>query len=156
MGIETGLIILLVGVTLVAAAATLALWRHDRELTRIAELLDARDRDDASVPSQITLEVRSAGLVALARSLNAGLERERERCIAAERAQGVFQQDLASLSHDIRTPLAGAQGYLQLAQRTAEQAWWAARTGADGRYATAAAQLPALWAEYQLQNRLSD
>ena len=83
MGIETGLIILLVGVTLVAAAATLALWRHDRELTRIAELLDARDRDDASVPSQITLEVRSAGLVALARSLNARLERECERRIAA-------------------------------------------------------------------------
>ena len=122
MGIETGLIILLVGVTLVAAAATLALWRHDRELTRIAELLDARDRDDASVPSQITLEVRSAGLVALARSLNAGLERECERRIAAERAQGAFQQDLASLSHDIRTPLAGAQGYLQLAERATDPA----------------------------------
>lgn len=122
MGIETGLIILLVGVTLVAAAATLALWRHDRELTRIAELLDARDRDDASVPSQITLEVRSAGLVALARSLNAGLERECERRIAAERAQGAFQQDLASLSHDIRTPLAGAQGYLQLYGRTEDEA----------------------------------
>ena len=34
----------------------------------------------------------------------------------ARRRQQEFQRDLASLSHDIRTPLMGAKGYLRLAQ----------------------------------------
>ena len=36
--------------------------------------------------------------------------------MAARRQQQEFQRDLASLSHDIRTPLMGAKGYLRLAQ----------------------------------------
>ena len=36
--------------------------------------------------------------------------------------QEAFQRDLAALSHDIRTPLAGAQGYLQLHERSADPA----------------------------------
>lgn len=93
--------------------------RRDRELARIAEELDLRAPDSNA---RIALEVRSAGLEGLARALNRELDRERDRRIADRAAQASFQQDLASLSHDIRTPLAGAQGYLQLAQRTAEQA----------------------------------
>lgn len=39
-----------------------------------------------------------------------------------EAHRAAFQQDLASLSHDIRTPLAGVQGYLQLHDRAESEA----------------------------------
>ena len=60
--------------------------------------------------------------MALARAVNAELDRERDRRVRDLADRGAFQQDLASLSHDIRTPLAGAQGYLQLARRTGDEA----------------------------------
>ena len=46
-----------------------------------------------------------------------------------------FQRDLASLSHDIRTPLMGAKGYLRLAQDEGDEA------GRDRRLAAAEARL---------------
>ena len=54
----------------------------------------------------------------MAQAINALLEAEQERAIAHRRSREAFQEDLAALSHDIRTPLAGAQGYLQLARMT--------------------------------------
>lgn len=94
------------------AAALLDRSRRDRELVRLARALEARD---PASNARLTLAVRSPGLVAVARATNRLLDAEQERRIADERARAAFQQDLASLSHDIRTPLAGAQGYLQLA-----------------------------------------
>ena len=52
--------------------------------------------------------------LALAASLNAVLDAERAAHSEAFRARRAFQSDFAALSHDIRTPLAGAQGYLEL------------------------------------------
>ncbi|WP_270573980.1 sensor histidine kinase, partial [Candidatus Collinsella stercoripullorum] len=81
--------------------------------------LEAREPEGNA---RIALEVRSPGLVVLARAVNAELDRERDRRVRDLADRGAFQQDLASLSHDIRTPLAGAQGYLQLARRTDDEA----------------------------------
>lgn len=108
------LIAVLVAALLIALVVMI---RRDRELVRIAEELDLRAPDSNA---RIALEVRSAGLEGLARALNRELDRERDRRIADRAAQASFQQDLASLSHDIRTPLAGAQGYLQLAERASD------------------------------------
>lgn len=119
MSASTGLLILLVAATTVAGISLAALIRHDRELARIAAELNGRD---PASNARLTLQMRSPGLVALASSVNAELEGERERHTADARAQAAFQEDLASLSHDIRTPLAGAQGYLQLAERAADPA----------------------------------
>lgn len=102
-----------------ALAALIRLARRDRELARIAAELEAREPEGNA---RIALEVRSPGLVALARAVNAELDRERDRRVRDLADRGAFQQDLASLSHDIRTPLAGAQGYLQLARRTDDEA----------------------------------
>lgn len=106
-------------VLLAVAAALIRLARRDRELARIAAELEAREPEGNA---RIALEVRSPGLVALARAVNAELDRERDRRVRDLADRGAFQQDLASLSHDIRTPLAGAQGYLQLARRTGDEA----------------------------------
>lgn len=120
--------ILLICVIVLGAAGTLCalvLLARERELGRIACAIEARVEQGLD-NARITLHVRSAGLTRLAQALNAEFDRTEEARIAAERAHGAFQQDLASLSHDIRTPLAGAQGYLQLAERT-EDAEAAAR-----------------------------
>lgn len=117
MTVETCLLILFAAAAAVAGAATAALIRHDRELIRLARNLAQRDPEGNA---RLTLGMRSPGLTALARAVNGELDRERARRIADTRAQAAFQEDLASLSHDIRTPLAGAQGYLQLAERAAD------------------------------------
>ena len=54
--------------------------------------------------------------------MNATLDAHGEaNAVAFEHARA-FRRDLAALSHDIRTPLAGAQGYLQLYERTGDEA----------------------------------
>lgn len=90
--------------------ALVLLYGH--ELRRMARFL--RNRDGRS-NSRLTTEMPGPGFADLARAVNGTLDaadrRERER--AAEQRQ--FQRDLASLSHDIRTPLMGAKGYVSLA-----------------------------------------
>lgn len=82
------------------------------ELRRMARFL--RNRDGRS-NSRLTTEMPGPGFVDLARAVNGTLDaadrRERER--VSEQRQ--FQRDLASLSHDVRTPLMGAKGYVSLA-----------------------------------------
>lgn len=119
MSVDIGSATVLLALVAALAAALIRLARRDRELARIAAELEAREPEGNA---RIALEVRSPGLVALARAVNAELDRERDRRVRDLADRGAFQQDLASLSHDIRTPLAGAQGYLQLARRTDDEA----------------------------------
>ena len=125
MAAQTILLICVIVLGAAGALYALVLLARERELGRIACAIEARAEQGLG-NARITLHVRSAGLTRLAQALNAEFDRTEEARIAAERAHGAFQQDLASLSHDIRTPLAGAQGYLQLAERT-EDAEAAAR-----------------------------
>lgn len=119
MSVDIGSAAVFLALVAALAAALIRLARRDRELARIAAELEAREPEGNA---RIALEVRSPGLVALARAVNAELDRERDRRVRDLADRGAFQQDLASLSHDIRTPLAGAQGYLQLARRTGDEA----------------------------------
>lgn len=119
MSVDIGSAAVLLALAAALAAALIRLARRDRELARIAAELEVREPEGNA---RIALEVRSPGLVALARAVNAELDRERDRRVRDLADRGAFQQDLASLSHDIRTPLAGAQGYLQLARRTDDEA----------------------------------
>ncbi|OUO64165.1 HAMP domain-containing sensor histidine kinase [Collinsella sp. An268] len=125
MAAQTILLICVIVLGAAGALCALVLLARERELGRIACAIEARAEQGLD-NARIMLHVRSAGLTRLAQALNAEFDRTEEARIAAERAHGAFQQDLASLSHDIRTPLAGAQGYLQLAERT-EDAEAAAR-----------------------------
>ena len=86
---------------------------RDRDLARLAELLDRAAAQPAARARLESADPAVAGLArAIDRHLDADLARERERRSADER----FREQLAALSHDIRTPLMGAKGYLQLAR----------------------------------------
>lgn len=92
--------------------AFVVLALYGRELRRMATWL--RTRDERS-NGRLTTEMPGPGFAAMARAVNEALDAgdAERREAAAERRQ--FQRDLASLSHDIRTPLMGASGYVALA-----------------------------------------
>ena len=106
---------------------------RDRDLARLAELLD---RSAVSPAPRARLESSDPAVGELARAIDRHLDADLERDLERRRADERFREQLAALSHDIRTPLAGAQGYLQLAQR-AEDPERAARylEGAEKRLA---------------------
>ncbi|HBT95341.1 MAG TPA: sensor histidine kinase [Coriobacteriia bacterium] len=85
--------------------------RKERELRRMAWFLRSRDVEDNA---RLTAEVRSKGVLELDRVINDELDALQAERIRLERQEREFRQGLAGLSHDIRTPLAGAQGYMQL------------------------------------------
>lgn len=87
---------------------------RDRDLARLAELLD---RAAVAAAPRARLESSDPAVTALACAVDRHLDADLERDLERRRADERFREQLAALSHDIRTPLAGAQGYLQLAQR---------------------------------------
>lgn len=91
----------------------------ERDLERLAELLD---RSSVAPAARARLESADPALSALARAVDRRLDAEAEREEARRVADERFREQLVALSHDIRTPLAGAQGYLQLAERATDEA----------------------------------
>ena len=90
--------------------AVVALYAN--ELRRIARFIEGRP-DDSNVP--LPLGFPLPGLAQLVEVVDDRLARERQAEQRRRVAEQEFQEGLTGLSHDIRTPLAGAMGYLQLA-----------------------------------------
>ena len=104
---------LCIAIAFVATAALLAVVAlYCRELRRITRFL--RERDSTS-NARLRVETTLPGIRRLLRALNGQLYREAEAVRARIAAQRAFEQDMMCLSHDVRTPLAGAKGYMQLA-----------------------------------------
>lgn len=92
--------------------AALLAWAYRSEVDRMAAFLRHRDR---ASNGRLATQMPGGSFVRLARAINAELDASGAERRAADQVQREFQQGLASLSHDIRTPLAGAKGYVQLA-----------------------------------------
>lgn len=65
---------------------------------------------------ELTVNSRHRPLLALCRMLNHVLRVRDRSHLQYEQAEKQLKQDITSLAHDIRTPLTGAFGYVQLAQ----------------------------------------
>ena len=70
---------------------------------------------------ELTAEGRGREMLALCRILNRILEEKDRNYIQYEKAEKLLKQNIAGLAHDIRTPLTGAMGYLQLARECAQE-----------------------------------
>lgn len=99
---------------LALAALAIALWRllgYRRQMLDMARVLE-----QTPAGSNLRLTVRMPGTAPrrLCRAVNARLESGRQLRREALRSEQGLKYTMACISHDIRTPLAGAMGYLQL------------------------------------------
>ena len=107
-------IAILAGAVVVLA---IQLVRSERELRALARFLNRRD---SSSNARVTTSVHTRGFVQLGQAINRQLDRHQGERIAADEHAGEMRRGLTYLSHDIRTPLAGAKGYAQLLEDEAD------------------------------------
>ena len=91
--------------------ALLRLWAYRAQLLEMAQVLE-----ETPAESNLRLTVRMSGTAPrrLCQAVNARLEEGRQLRLETQKREQELKYTMACISHDIRTPLAGAMGYLQL------------------------------------------
>ena len=92
-------------------SALLRLWAYRAQLLEMARALE-----ETPTESNLRLTVRMSGTAPrrLCQAVNAQLDEGRRLRLETQRREQELKYTMACISHDIRTPLAGAMGYLQL------------------------------------------
>lgn len=92
-------------------AAALRLWSYRSQMLGMAQVLE-----ETPVESNLGLTVQMSGAAArrLCQAVNRRLEEGRLLRTEVLNSERELKYTMACISHDIRTPLAGAMGYLQL------------------------------------------
>lgn len=98
--------------------ALLRLWAYRAQLLEMARVLE-----ETPPESNLRLTVRMSGIAPrrLCQAVNARLEEGRRLRLETSRREQELKYTMACISHDIRTPLAGAMGYLQLLEGAPER-----------------------------------
>ena len=98
--------------------AVLRLWSYRAQMLEMARVLE-----ETPAQSNLRLTVRMPGAVPrrLCRAVNRRLEEERQLRLETLNREQELKYTMACISHDIRTPLAGAMGYLQLLEGEPER-----------------------------------
>lgn len=96
---------------LLVVALVLVIVAYESELRRMGRWLEEYEHGSNGRPG---VGLASPGIRSIALGLNHLLDAERVERERTTLERKAFRRDLASLSHDIRTPLAGAKGYLEL------------------------------------------
>lgn len=92
-------------------AAILRLLAYRSQMDDMARVLE---ETDAESNLRLTVQMNSGPARRLCRAMNARLEAGRQLRLEALQSEQELKYTMACISHDIRTPLAGAMGYLQL------------------------------------------
>ena len=90
------------------------LWAYRAQMLEMARILE-----ETPAESNLRLTVRMSGAAPrrLCRAVNLRLEEGRQLRLETQKREQELKYTMACVSHDIRTPLAGAMGYLQLLER---------------------------------------
>jgi len=83
-----------------------------RELRQLRRQLDEIIKTDTN--ARLTTAASDKDAAALAASVNAMLERNRRDLYEKDRAEAALKRAVTNISHDLRTPLTSALGYLQM------------------------------------------
>lgn len=97
-----------------AGGASLSALLFKCEIRSIAKELSASNRQNEDYIERIRL--RDQDVLDLARAINSLEEKRRLKSEKLAQERSMLSGGLSSLAHDIRTPLAGARGHVQLAQ----------------------------------------
>ena len=94
------------------------LWSYRAQMLEMARILE-----ETPTESNLRLTVRMSGAAPrrLCRAVNSRLEEGRRLRLEMSRREQELKYTMACISHDIRTPLAGAMGYLQLLEGEPER-----------------------------------
>lgn len=103
---------------IVCAGLCILYFRMRREIAFLCGQLGEVERGSHM---EITVNCRHKPLLALCRQLNRILASKDAAHMRYERAEQQLKQNIVGLAHDIRTPLTGAAGYIQLAQECGEE-----------------------------------
>lgn len=111
--------LLLAALALLSLALGITLWRVLQQLAQWAALLQSTPADSNQ---RLACAVRLGAVQCAAVAINARLDESQRAAIEAGRTGRELQSTIVAVSHDIRTPLAGAAGYLELLQETDDPA----------------------------------
>ena len=92
-----------------------ALLLYRRQLRGLSEQL--KDLEPGS-NQRLTCSVRDRNILFLCRLVNTYIDSQQKLVLQAREAEEELKYTIASVSHDIRTPLTGASGYMQMAEKT--------------------------------------
>ena len=97
-----------------AALATAMVWiyLHYRAIRKLGEKLHEIARTDTN--AKLTTDTFNKDVVSLTASVNTMLERNRWDLFEKARAEAALKRAVTNISHDLRTPLTSALGYLQM------------------------------------------
>ncbi|MCL2109607.1 MAG: hypothetical protein FWH20_09730, partial [Oscillospiraceae bacterium] len=87
--------------------------RDIQNLSRQLELIKSADTN-----ARLTTDTSDKAITTLCNSMNAVLDERREAVIEAQIRNTEFKRAITNISHDLRTPLTSAIGYLQMAQES--------------------------------------
>ncbi len=102
---------LIIALAFTSMLLAVQLWRNERQLEEWAKDLSETDENSNL---RLCTSVRSRGFLRACRAMNERLEKGRQARILQDRMSRELKTTISCVSHDIRTPLTGAAGYLQL------------------------------------------
>lgn len=110
--IETGIIIVLL---ITAGGLSVRLWCYRTQMRHMLDELYFLENNDTN--SLLTSRIAVGSTQAVILAVNHLLTRYRENERQLLRENKIYRESITSISHDIRTPLTSAKGYLQILQR---------------------------------------
>lgn len=104
----------------ICALCTVLLIQHIRWILQMRFLYRQLEEIERGSCMELGVHSRQRDVLALCRKLNRLQKEQYERQIQYKKAEKQLKQNITSLAHDIRTPLTGAAGYVQLARECRE------------------------------------